>query len=229
MKIRAMQQQPSWLDRFEELRSLSEDDRATLLTQTQVADVPQGTLVFVPGQSADNLLLLLDGSVRVRQRSETGRDIILYRVQAGESCVLTTACMLGFERYSAEGEAETEVRAAMIPRATFDDLVGRSPPFRGFVFATFSRRIADLFALIDDIALRRIDARLATVLLALARDDTVSATHQALASELGTAREVVSRTLAGFQKHGWVSQSRGRVRLVARDAIERLASSAVGD
>ena len=217
----------SWIDRFEGLSRLPPDLRQALTDGSQVVEVPAGTQIFAPGQSADNLLLLLDGTVRVQQKSETGREVFLYRVHAGESCVLTTACMLAFEDYSADGIAETDVRAVAIPRATFDDLAGRSAVFREFIFKAYSRRITDLFTLIDDIVFQRMDVRLAARLLELADGtDTVNATHQVLSTELGTAREVISRTLSEFQRRGWVEQERGKVHLVGRPGLERLARSA---
>ncbi|MBF9034374.1 cyclic nucleotide-binding domain-containing protein [Rhodobacterales bacterium HKCCE2091] len=216
-----------WIERFEGLNRLPPDLRADLARGSKVISVPAGTEVFAPGQSADNLLLLLEGTVRVQQRSETGREVFLYRVHAGESCVLTTACMLAFEDYSADGVAETDVTAVAIPRATFDDLAARSPVFREFIFKAYSRRITDLFTLIDDIVFQRMDVRLASRLLELAdENDVVHATHQVLGTELGTAREVISRTLAEFHRRGWVEQSRGEVRIVGRAGLERLVRSA---
>jgi len=221
-----MDDDQDWIERFEGLRRLPPEIRADLEAGSQVVSVPAGTHVFEPGKSADTLLLLLDGSVRVQQRSETGREVFLYRVHAGESCVLTTACMLAFEDYAAEGIAETDVRAVAIPRPTFDELVARSKPFREFIFRAYSRRITDLFTLVDDIVFQRMDVRLAARLLELAdAEGKVHATHQMLGTELGTAREVISRTLREFQKRGWVEQSRGEVRLVGRAGLERLAKS----
>ena len=220
----------SWIERFRGLAQLPSDIRADLVRGSQVLSVAAGTQVFQPGQSADNLLLLIDGTVRVQQRSETGREIFLYRVHAGESCVLTTACMLAFEDYSVDGIAETDVTAAAIPRKTFDDLLARSPMFREFVFAAYSRRITDLFALIDDIVFQRMDVRLAERLLELAgQTDTVHATHAVLATELGTAREVISRTLSEFHRRGWVDQTRGAVRITDRPSLARFARSAGGN
>lgn len=227
MTVNPMNRSEDWTDRFEGLKRLPEDIRADLKNGSKIVNVPGGTQVFAPGQSADNLMLLLDGTVRVQQRSETGREVFLYRVHAGESCVLTTACMLAFEEYSADGIAESEVTAVVIPRTTFDDLVARSRIFREFVFAAYSRRITDLFTLIDDIVFQKMDVRLASRLLELADDSgTVHATHAFLASELGTAREVISRTLAEFQRRGWIEQSRGRVDLVGREGLTRLVRSA---
>lgn len=217
----------SWISKFKGLSRLPDGIRTELEAGSKIVSVPAGTQVFAPGQSADNLLLLLEGTVRVQQRSETGREVFLYRVHAGESCVLTTACMLAFEDYSADGIAETDVRAVAIPRSTFDSLVAKSSVFREFVFAAYSRRITDLFTLVDDIVFQRMDVRLAARLLELAdQNDIVHATHAFLATELGTAREVISRTLSEFHRRGWIEQSRGEVRLTGRAGLERLVRSA---
>jgi CRP/FNR family transcriptional regulator, anaerobic regulatory protein len=157
--------------------------------------------------------------------SEAGREIVLYRVEAGESCVLTTACLLAHENYSAEGIAETDVRAVAIPRAVFDDLVSRSVTFRNFIFAAYSKRITDLFQVIEDIAFQRVDIRLAQKLISLERGTgQIKATHQQMAAELGTAREVISRQLGEFQRRGWIRQSRGTIDLVDLAGLERLAA-----
>ncbi len=222
-----MGKKSDWLERFECLNRLAPDLQGELVTGCFIVSVSAGAIVFEPGQTADNLLLLLNGTVRVQQRSATGREVFLYRVHAGESCVLTTACMLAFERYSAEGTAETDVTAVAIPRATFDNLAGKSPLFRQFIFQAFSRRITDLFTLIDDIVCQKIDVRLADRLLELAGGgNTIHATHQVLAGELGTAREVVSRTLAEFQRRHWIEQSRGKIRLVSKAGLGRLLRAA---
>jgi CRP/FNR family transcriptional regulator, anaerobic regulatory protein len=215
----------SWIDRFAGLKSLPPEVAQALVAGSRVVQLPAGARVFEPGQQADNLLLLLSGTVRVQQRSDTGREVFLYRVHAGESCVLTTACMLAEEDYSAEGLAETDVEAVAIPRRVFDDLAGRSQDFRSFVFRAYSRRIADLFGLIDDIVFQRLDVRLAERLLSLAQGDGVQATHQMLAVELGTAREVISRTLGEFQKRGWIEQARGAIRILDRGGLEGMTRS----
>ncbi|QYX56455.1 Crp/Fnr family transcriptional regulator [Roseovarius sp. SCSIO 43702] len=218
-----------WIDRFAGLARLPKDIREELEAGSQIISVPAGTQIFAPGHAADKLLLLLDGTVKVHQNSDTGREVFLYRVHAGESCVLTTASMLAYEDYSAEGTAETDVTAVAIPRETFDALVAKSPIFREFVFAAYSRRITDLFTLIDDIVFQRMDVRLASRLLELADEDgVVRATHAMLGTELGTAREVVSRTLSEFQRRGWVEQSRGEVRLVGKEGLARLVKSSGG-
>jgi CRP/FNR family transcriptional regulator len=194
------------------------------LSRSTVIKAPKGATIFGPGKSPENMLFLLDGTVRVQQVSETGHEIVLYRIEAGQSCVLTTACLLAFDDYAAEGVAETPIRAAAIPRDVFDDLVSQSKPFRDFVFAAFSKRITDLFLMIDEVAFQKMDVRLADKLIKLANsDNVVSTTHQKLSVELGTAREVVSRQLQEFQRRGWIAQARGSVSLLDRAKLEALA------
>ena len=215
-----------WIDRFIGLSSLDQKLRDRLITQSQVITVPKGTILFGPGKNPENLLLLLEGTVRVQQTSEGGREMVLYRVHAGESCVLTTACMLAYEDYSAEGIAETEVQAAAIPRRVFDDLVATSKSFRTFVFSAYSRRITDLFHVIEEIAFQKVDIRLAQKLVELSDEHaTLKATHAQLAAELGTAREVISRQLQEFQRRGWVATARGEVKLLDIDALKSLSES----
>jgi CRP/FNR family transcriptional regulator len=216
----------SWRVAFPGLSEISDDVSYLLDKRARQITLDSGTLIFGPGSPAENLLLLVSGTVRVQQLSEDGREIVLYRVNAGESCVLTTACLLAFEDYSAEGMAETEVEAIMIPRDVFDHLMSISKEFRAFVFEAYSKRITDLFLVIEEIAFKRMDIRVAQKLLELqdARF-ALRLTHQQLATELGTAREVISRQLKEFERRGWVRLSRGEIELHDVAAIERLADA----
>jgi CRP/FNR family transcriptional regulator len=213
-----------WVERFPGLSRLEPATKQLLLARGTIISMPAKTMVFGPGNSPENMLFLLDGTVRVQQVSDTGHEIVLYRIHAGESCVLTTACLLAYDDYSAEGIAETAVQAAAIPRSLFDDLVAQSKSFRDFVFAAFSKRITDLFLMIDEVAFQRLDVRLADKLIQLSDENhIVATTHQKLSVELGTAREVVSRQLQEFHRRGWIEQSRGRVTLLDPVQLAQLA------
>ena len=134
--------------------------------------------------------------------------------------------MLAEEAYNAEGTAETDITAIVLPKPSFDALVAEEEAFRKFVFAAYSRRLIDLLRVVDDVAFGRLDIRLAERLVDLAGDQKeIPATHQKLASELGTAREVVSRVLQDFQKRGLIAQSRGRIALTDKSALRTLAQS----
>lgn len=213
----------NWVERFPGLSQLEPPIKALIMQRCTIVTAPRNTTLFGPGHSPENMLFLLDGTVRVQQVSETGHEIVLYRIEAGQSCVLTTACLLAYDDYAATGITETAVRAAAVPRDVFDDLVAQSKSFRDFVFAAFSKRITDLFLMIDEVAFQKMDVRLADKLVKMANaDDVVETTHQKLSVELGTAREVVSRQLQEFQRRGWIEQSRGSVTLLERDKLDQL-------
>lgn len=216
----------SWIDRFPGLKTLGSTEQTLLVDNSSIQTVPKDTVIFGPGTKPDNLLLLLEGTVRVQQLSDKGREIVLYRVRSGESCVLTTACLLAFEDYSAQGIAETDVQAVAIPMKIFDLLVSQSKEFRQFVFTAYSRRITELFLIIEDVAFQRVDVRLAEKLRELAEGgDEVKITHQQLAAELGSAREVISRQLSEFQRRHWIEQSRGLIRLIDSNSLGQLAGA----
>lgn len=219
-------QEPTWLENFPELAKLTPEDRALLLERSQVMALPAGLTVFAPGQPAENFLLLLQGTVKVQQVSSGGREIVLYRVSGGESCIMTTACLMSHDTYAAEGVTETPVEAVALSRAAFDLLLARSPTFRQFVFGDYARRINDLMQVVEEVAFERIDKRLAQRLIARAgTGGVVASTHQDLAIELGSAREVVSRHLKELQRRGLVGLSRGQIVLLDRQKLQDMCSA----
>ena len=215
-----------WTERFQGTASLPRPVRDRLIEVARVVHLDRGAQVFGPTNVPDSLFFLYEGRIRVSQQSDTGREIVLYRVDAGESCVLTTACMLAEEAYNAEGFAETDITAIVLPKPAFNQLVAEEESFRNFVFAAYSRRLIDLLRVVDDVAFGHMDVRLADRLLALAGEyKEIPVTHLQLAHELGTAREVVSRVLSDFQKRQMIEQARGRILLVDKSALRILANS----
>jgi CRP/FNR family transcriptional regulator len=201
-----------WIARFPALAAMGEADRALLERSGRIVELPAGHVVFRPGEPCAHFLLVLDGSVRVHLVSRHGREIVLYRVGAGETCVLTTAGLLGTASYEAEGTIERPTRAVALPRGPFVELLGRSAPFREFVFATYGERLTEIMVRLQEVAFESIDRRLAAKLLERADDaGEVVLTHQELATELGTAREVVTRHLRELARSGAVSLARGRI------------------
>lgn len=215
-----------WISKFPALSSLDAADRRFLEAHAQPVSLAAGQPVFAPGKRPDAFLLVMQGTVRVHQFAASGREIVLYRVSDGESCIMTTACLLSDEEYLAEGVTETAVRAVALGKVHFEQLIGRSPGFRRFVFARYASRIARLMAVLEDVAFERIDRRLARALLALAHGEVVDATHQVLAVELGSAREVISRQIKEFTRRGWIEPARGQIRIVDPEALRELASQA---
>lgn len=215
-----------WTQRFQGTAALPREVRNRLIDLARIIHMDAGAQVFGPANVPDSLFFLYEGRIRVSQSSESGREITLYRVDAGESCVLTTACMLAEEAYNAEGVAETGITAVVLPKPAYNQLVAEEEAFRKFVFAAYSKRLIDLLRVVDDVAFGHMDMRLAERLLALAGDlKEIFSTHQQLASELGTAREVVSRVLSDFQKREIIAQSRGRIALIDKNALRILAGT----
>lgn len=215
-----------WINNFPGLLLLSPEVQNQLTSQSQSIGLTKGQTVFAPGKAPENYLLLIKGVIRVQQVSETGREIVLYRVTAGESCALTTACLMGYEDYLAEAIVEEDAIAVAIPRGVFDKLIAQSTEFRHFVFTAFSTRVANLFRIIDEVAFSRIDIRLAHKLLELSKDNPqLERTHQQLAAELGSAREVISRQMQEFQRRGWITLKRGCITILDQAALENLSQS----
>jgi len=196
-----------------------------LLAHARTVALGKGQFVFHPGDLCEAFLVLVDGSIRVQLTAANGREVTLYRISPGGTCALTTSCLLGAENYPAEAITETDVVAVAIPAAAFQELLETSKAFRLLVFDGFSSRLKNVIAKIEDLAFTGIDARLARLLLELDDQGVGNVTHQDMAVELGTAREVVSRHLKRFESEGWVELGRGHVAVNDRPALERIATT----
>lgn len=194
----------------------------TMMQGAAALHLKAGQQVFAPGAPCLNYLVVQAGAVRVSTMTEGGREVVLYRVGAGEACVVTTTCLLEARDYDAYGVAETDVDALALAKPVFDELLAASAPFRRFVFAQFGGRMRDLVALVQEVADRQVDRRLARFLAERAGDGDVLMTHQAIAAEIGTAREVVSRLLKDFSARGLVDMERGRIIIRDAAALARL-------
>jgi CRP/FNR family transcriptional regulator, anaerobic regulatory protein len=213
----------TWMNEFPELAAIDDPVWRQTAATARLVTVDPGTVLFRDGDACAGYVLVLDGSVRVQKMDPNGREIVLYRVEHGQTCMLTTSCLLGGTAYPAEGVAEERTRLAMLPAAAFDRAVAESAAFRRFVLSAISRRIADLMVLIEDVAFGRMDIRLARLLLRRADvAGVLAATHQELAVELGTAREVVSRLLKDFEARGLVRLRRAEVDVVNRAHLEQM-------
>lgn len=195
-----------------------------LLADAPLLKAPAGTILFDAKQPCRGFPLLLEGTVRVSKSSPNGREILLYRVDPGQGCVLSGGCLLGHSDYSARGTAESDVTLVAIPPEPFHELMVASEPFRRWVFGMYGERLAEVMELVEEVAFRKLDERLAQLLVH--RGPVVEATHQALADELGSVREIVSRLLRSFEARGWVKTERERVSVLDPRALAGLARGA---
>jgi CRP/FNR family transcriptional regulator len=163
--------------------------------------------------------------VKVSLTAENGREIVLYRVRPGDVCLQTFGCLVKGGRYSAEGMAETDLTVEIVPVGEFRRRVADDEGFRTRLFTAVAARFADLEQLVEDVALSSISARLARALLRLADGEgVVNATHEALATEIGSAREVVSRQLGVMMREGLIAGTRGHIALLHPEGLRALAS-----
>jgi CRP/FNR family transcriptional regulator len=199
-----------WVKEFPMLAMIKGPTWDTLQNNVSIVEVPTGETIYHVGDSCENYLLVLTGSVRVQMFFENGHEIVLYRVEQGQSCIMTTSCLLARESYQAEAVTETPAKAVIIPVAEFEQALAKLAPFRQFVFTAYAKRITDLMCLINDIAFERMDVRLARFLLQQPENQReLHMTHQHIANELGTAREVISRLLKEFEHRGIIETHRG--------------------
>ncbi|MBI4986289.1 MAG: Crp/Fnr family transcriptional regulator [Rhodocyclales bacterium] len=193
---------------------------AKVAAQAQAMEVPAGTVIFDERQPCYGFPFIVKGGIRVLKPAANGRELPLYRVLPGESCIITSSCLLGRSDYNARGVAETDTTLMLLPRPLFEELIGQ-PAFRDFVFALFSERIADLMQLIEEVAFRKLDQRLAGLLLG--KGKLLHTTHQQLADELGSVREIVSRLLKNFAEQGLVKLGREQVEILDPVGLRRIA------
>jgi CRP/FNR family transcriptional regulator len=191
-----------------------------VMAQMQTITVPGGTVVFDEHQDCMGFPFVISGDIRVLKPSASGRELPLYRVLPGESCIITSSCLLGHTSYNARGVAEGKTTLALMPRGLFDELLAE-PTFRDFVFHLLSERVADLMQIIEEVAFQKLDQRLAGLLLGKGR--LVHATHQQLADELGSVREMVGRLLKGFAEQGLVRLSREQVEILDPAGLRRIS------
>ena len=213
-----------WLAAFPDLAELEGSAKELLLKYARIVEAPVGTIGYREGGPCGAYVMRLAGRSRVFKMSTSGREILLYRVNAGETCVITTTCLLGNSDYPASTIVEEAITDVIIPAAAFNQLMIDSKVFRTFVMTNYGALISDLIVLLDEVAFHNLDARLAKLLLE-AGSDSVKRTHQQIADELGTAREVVSRQVKRFEQKNWVALGRGQVEILDREALTKLAKS----
>lgn len=194
---------------------------ASLGEAGQPLEVPAQAVLFDENAPCQGFPMVLDGEVRVSRHSADGRRLELYRVVPGELCLVSSASLFRRQPLSAQGVTTRPTRLILIRPPVFDRWL-ETPDFRAEVLALFAERMADLTALVDAVAFRRLDQRLAGALLGRGQD--LAITHQALADELGTVREIVTRLLRRFEREGWVTLSREHIRIADSAALRRLAA-----
>jgi CRP/FNR family transcriptional regulator len=197
----------------------------TLGPAGQPMQVPAGTVLFSENAPCQGFPLVLEGEIKVSRTSEDGRTLELYRVVPGELCLVSSACLFRTQPLSAHGVTTKPSTLILIPPHIFQAWLD-TPTFRNEVLGLFAERMADLTTLIDAVAFQKLDRRLAAALLG--RGQHLAISHQALADELGTVREIVTRLLRRFEREGWVTLGREHIEIVNGAALRAMASTTSG-
>jgi CRP/FNR family transcriptional regulator len=193
-----------------------------LLATATLLQIPAGAIVFDEQQLCQGFPMLLSGTIRVFKASHNGRELQLYRVVPGESCILTSSCLLGNTRYQARGVAEQALVMVLLPVTSFNALLANHDTFRLYIFNLFSERLTDLMQLVSAVAFQKLDQRLATLLISM--PNPIHITHQALADELGSVREMISRLLKNFSEQGWIKLGREQIDIINPSALKKFAA-----
>lgn len=221
----------TWLAAFPKLAGIHDDTWLSARRAAKVFVIPAGTIMMRQGESSQGFVLFAKGSTRIYERAPDGREIALYRTQSGEMCLLTLINILANTTYSAEAIAEEELHVVSIPLENFHKAVAQSEGFRQVLCATLALRLNGMIHLIGRVAFQRLDLRLAHLLNQLFQEretPRVKVTHQMLAQELGTTREVASRLLKELEHRGHIRLHRGEIELLSAQDLARLSSAQPG-
>jgi CRP/FNR family transcriptional regulator len=209
------QQTAALIQRFPFLQRADSRFRDSFFAHTNLISVAVGSPICDQGVHCQQLALITSGIARVYKLGENGREITLYRIGPGESCILTASCIVSGSPFPAFAVCEETIEALVIDSAKVRQWTDEFPAWRSYLFSLISDRLSDVISVIEEIAFRRVDRRLADYLLQrLSSDDlSIKITHQAIASDLGTSREVVSRILKDFEHQGVITVSRGQLQI----------------
>jgi CRP/FNR family transcriptional regulator len=208
---------------------LADQALATAIAGNAVAvRLGRGETICHEGDSCSHLALVTAGSARVYKLAESGREITLYRVEPGACCILTASCMLSGRAFPAHAAVEADLEAIVIPQARVVAWMQEHATWRHYLWNLLAARLADVITLVEEVSFRRIDQRLADYLAghAPANGRLLQATHQQIAADLGTSREVVSRILKDFELRGMLDLGRGRIQVRDEDALRRISGDA---
>ena len=203
-----------FLKAFPAFRSSSDSLVREILSSGQVKPFPAGKNIYSEGDACSAIAFVLSGDVRVYKTGETGREITLYEIGPGETCILNASCLLPETSYPAYAVTTAEGSMLLVPAPDFRRMVAEHEALRDFVFGLLSRRLAGVMELVEEVAFGRMDQRLMDYLVEKSENNNLETTHQKIASNLGTSREVVSRLLKDFERKQEVKLSRNSIRLL---------------
>jgi CRP/FNR family transcriptional regulator len=211
------------LERLDFYREAPSELQPTMAAAARYVKLAPGDFLFREGDASSEFAAVGAGSIRVFRIGATGRDITLYHVRSQQSSLVSMLAVLLGRPVIATGQAEVPTEAVVLPGSALRQWVITSDPMRRYIFETVARALVDVTTLLEDVAFRTMESRLAAVLLQhFATADVISMRHEDIAAELGTAREVVSRLLENYERRGAINLSRGRVEMRDEAVLRQL-------
>ena len=214
------------MDRFFQifpfLLDADEEIKDQLLEHVTVVNIQKGDTIFYEGDECKQMAFILSGIVRVYKTGESGKEITLYRLRSGDSCILTASCIFSQSNFPAIAVAEEDVEAALITSHIFRGWINSYEIWRNYTFNLLSQRFSEIMAVLEEVAFRRMDIRIAKLLLTLSekKNDGLKIKHQDIAMELGSSREVVSRILEQFAYEKILVLKRGTIIIQDMDKLK---------
>ncbi len=216
-----------WFKHCPVLNSIEDKAWRDAIAKSRIQHYAPGDEIFREGEACSEFFVIVEGRVRLQHINDAGHEIAIEHLGEGQACRLNLSCVLGGDRQQADAIAERATRVVFIPAKAFNTAVSSSNKLRQYVFNTLDHALNDLVTLVDEVAFDEMDRRLAKRLLALSMETPqVMVTHQEIANELGTAREVISRLLKQFTTRGWIHCKRGHIDILDREALKALATTA---
>lgn len=186
-----------------------------MLSRSQLLELSEHQHIINQGDYIRVIPLVISGQIKVSRQDESGKEVMLYTIKPGESCALTLASGLQHQASAVFAETENDTQLLAIPLADFEKLLISFPKLNEFIVKTFHIRFEELISVVDSVTFRKIEYRLIKHLKQMKNDSNiVKATHQGLADQLGTAREVVSRLLKQLEKDKKIINHRGYIEII---------------
>lgn len=203
----------TFLDIFPVFRKSSADLVDTIIASSTGKKFDKNAFLYTEGDRCSGIGLFLEGEVRVFKTGKSGREITLYEMFSGDTCILNASSILSNSFYPANAQCVTDVSVLLLPKDIFIKLISDYQEMRSFIFSLLSQRLATIIEIVEDVAFGKLDTRLKDYLIEKAQDNILNLTHQQIANDLGSSREVISRLLKDFEKRGKISMSRRKIKI----------------
>ena len=202
-----------FLEIFPYFRNASSHVVRMILSKGRYKTVPPKLILQMEGLPCNHIGFVLSGEKRVFKASETGKEITIGGVEPGEFCIINAACIIADAVYPANIVTLNSVEMMILSAQDFRNMIANYDEMRRFTFWLISQSFSDVMELIEEIVFKRMDERLFEYLIKKSENNKLKTTHQRIASDLGTAREVITRLLGDFEKKGLVHLSKNLIQL----------------